>query len=174
MDRQSELVRMMIEYEAGNPERIHHFIKVYAFSRLIGQTEHLDADTMEILEAAAILHDVGIKESLRKYETDTGNYQELEGPPIARKMLLMLAYPDEVIRRVCYLVGHHHTYSQIDGLDYQILVEADALVNMMGKGMHTPEILRMRQKVFRTKAGIEFLDNMYLRKPDGFHSSDLD
>ncbi|MGI5959616.1 MAG: HD domain-containing protein [Massiliimalia sp.] len=173
MDRLTELVRMMIEYEAGVPERIHHFMKVLAFSRLIGKSEHIDESTLEILETAAVLHDVGIKESLRKYETDTGNYQELEGPPIARRMMLKLGYPEEMIRRVCYLVGHHHTYTDVDGMDYQILIEADGLVNMMGKGMHTPEILRMRQSVFRTKTGIEFLDNMYLKQSDKFESKDL-
>ena len=36
-----------------------------------------------------------------------------------------------MIRRVEYLVGHHHTYKDIDGLDYQILVEADFLVNIL-------------------------------------------
>lgn len=32
--------------------------------------------------------------------------------------------------RVCWLVGHHHTYTDIRDLDYQILVEADCLVNL--------------------------------------------
>lgn len=33
------------------------------------------------------------------------------------------------IERVAYLVGHHHTFQRIDGLDYQILIEADFIVN---------------------------------------------
>ena len=32
--------------------------------------------------------------------------------------------------RICYLIGHHHTYDKIDGTDYQILVDADFLVNL--------------------------------------------
>ena len=32
------------------------------------------------------------------------------------------------IARVAYLVGHHHTLRGIDGIDYQILIEASAAV----------------------------------------------
>ena len=35
-----------------------------------------------------------------------------------------------VTERVAYLIGHHHTYDKIEGMDYQILVEADFLVNI--------------------------------------------
>ena len=45
-------------------------------------------------------------------------------------MLQRLQYTEEVIDRVCYLVAHHHTYSHIEGKDYQLLVEADFLVNL--------------------------------------------
>ena len=54
-------------------------------------------------------------------------------PPVARQMLTEIGYPQEVVDRVCYLVGHHHTYLDMDGMDYQILVEADFLVNLFEK-----------------------------------------
>ena len=50
-------------------------------------------------------------------------------------MLTALGFQERVIRRVEYLVGHHHTYKDIDGLDYQILVEADFLVNYFEDGL---------------------------------------
>lgn len=59
-------------------------------------------------------------------------------------MLTALSWPQEVIDRVCYLVGHHHTYDNIDGMDYQILVEADFLVNLFEDGS-TPD---MQKNVF--------------------------
>ena len=40
-------------------------------------------------------------------------------------MLVKLGFEDKITERVCYLVGHHHTYTNIEGMDYQILVEAD-------------------------------------------------
>lgn len=51
------------------------------------------------------------------------------GPDEAEKLLNKLGVDEKIIERVCFLVGHHHTYNMIDGLDYQILVEADFLVN---------------------------------------------
>lgn len=36
--------------------------------------------------------------------------------------------------RVAYLVGHHHSPAQIDGIDYQILIEADYIVNASESG----------------------------------------
>ena len=33
------------------------------------------------------------------------------------------------VDRIAYLVSHHHTLTDIDGIDYQILIEADYIVN---------------------------------------------
>ena len=57
-----------------------------------------------------------------------------EGPPEAEKLLASQGWPETVIQRVSYLVGHHHTYTDIDGTDYQLLVEADFLVNLFEEG----------------------------------------
>ena len=45
-------------------------------------------------------------------------------------MLKELGFDQDVSNRVQYLIAHHHTYDAIDGIDYQILIEADFLVNM--------------------------------------------
>lgn len=120
----------MISYDGGDPARIQHFIKVYTFAVMIGEGEQLPKETMEILRAAALVHDIGIKVAEEKYGSSDGKLQEKEGPPVARQMLTEIGYPQEVVDRVCYLVGHHHTYLDMDGMDYQILVEADFLVNL--------------------------------------------
>ena len=44
-------------------------------------------------------------------------------------MLEELVFDETDIEQICYLVGHHHTYTNIEGIDYQILVEIDFLVN---------------------------------------------
>lgn len=125
MDRLFELTQEMIKYYKCDAKRIQHFIKVHSFAKLIGQGEGLSGETQEILEVAAIVHDIGIKISEKKYGSSNGKYQEIEGPAIAKEMLVKLGYSTDIIERVCYLVGHHHTYSNIVGEDYQILVEAD-------------------------------------------------
>jgi hypothetical protein len=91
--------------------------------------EQLPKQTQHILETAAILHDIGIHLSEKKYNSSAGKYQEIEGPAPAREMLTSLHYGETVIDRVCYLIAHHHTYINVDGIDYQLLIEADFLVN---------------------------------------------
>ncbi len=59
------------------------------------------------------------------------NYKEKEGPAIAEKLLGELGFDQDVSNRVQYLIAHHHTYDNINEIDYQILVEADFLVNIM-------------------------------------------
>ena len=115
MNRIDRLYMEMIRYYQGDPKHIQHFVKVHSFSRLIGQGEGLDEDTMYILEAAALVHDIGIKVGMEKYGRSDGKTQEAEGPAAAREMLTHLGFKEQVIRRVEYLVGHHHTYKTLTG-----------------------------------------------------------
>lgn len=151
----------MIEYDAGDARRIQHFLKVHQFAALIGRLEGADAATQEIVELSALVHDIGIRKSEEKYNSSAGTYQELEGPPEARKLLSDLGYSETLIERVCWLVGHHHTYSSIQTLDHQILVEADFLVNAYEDDMDPSAILQVRNRVFRTKSGVHLLDTIY-------------
>ena len=156
-----QLIQKMITYYSGDPKRIQHFLKVHSFARLIGTSENIDTRTQYILETAAIIHDIGIKAAEEKYSSSNGKYQEAEGPALAAKMLTELDYANDVIDRVCYLVGHHHRYKEIDGLDYQILVEADFLVNMFEDEMSPEAIISALNKIFRTKTGIWLCETMY-------------
>lgn len=61
-------------------------------------------------------------------------------------------------------MGNHHTYSNIDGMDYQLLVEADFLINIYEDGFTDEMIENVRNKIFRTQSGIRCLENMYLNK----------
>ena len=88
MDEQDrKLIEKMMEYYAGDPKRVQHFLKVYEFAKLIGESESLDTETMHILRTAAIVHDIGIKISEEKYGSSNGKYQEIEGPSISEEML---------------------------------------------------------------------------------------
>ena len=80
------LMLAMIDYNSGDAKRIQHFIKVHAFAKLIGIEEGLDVETQYVLEAAALTHDIGIRNSEKKYGTCTGKQQEVEGPPEAEKV----------------------------------------------------------------------------------------
>ncbi len=163
MTKTGAVMEAMIEYYAGDAMRINHFLKVYGFAKVIGEMEGLAEEMQELLEIAALVHDIGIKISEEKYKSAAGQYQELEGPPAARELLDGLGYTGGLAERVCYLVGHHHTYSEIDGLDYQILVEADFLVNIWEEGLKEHAVEQARKKIFKTKSGRILLDKIYPR-----------
>ncbi|MCD7838728.1 MAG: HD domain-containing protein, partial [Clostridiales bacterium] len=148
-------------YYANDPARIQHYLKVHAFSRLIGRAEGMDPEALYTLEAAAYVHDIGIKPAEAKYGSCAGPYQEELGPAEAERMLGALGFEESVIRRVCYLVGHHHTYTNIDGLDYQILVEADFLVNLFEDNSPKSAVEAAYTKIFRTETGKTFCREMF-------------
>jgi HD superfamily phosphohydrolase YqeK len=153
---------LIVRSDEGTFCRIQHFLKVYQFAALIGKLEGLSPEQQEILEIAAILHDIGIIPSEKKYGISNGKLQEQEGPAYARELLNRIGgYGQEFIDRVCFLIAHHHTYEGIDGLDWQILLEADFLVNSFEKNMTEEAIKKFRASVFRTKSGIALLNNQY-------------
>ena len=160
----------MISYYSGDPKRIHHFTKVHSYAKLIGEREQLSPEELYILEAAAYTHDIGIKPAEEKYGSSAGKLQEQEGPAVAREMLMRLGFAENVIERVCYLIGHHHTYTGIEGRDYQILVEADFLVNLYedgrpdGNGGFMPDKAAVEaayQRIFATETGKWICRNMF-------------
>ncbi len=149
----NRLLNAMIAYDGGDAKRIQHFIKVYSFAKMIGEQEGLDEMTQYILETAAIVHDIGIKPAEAKYGSCAGRLQEQEGPPEAEKMLGELSYESSVVERVSYLVGHHHTYTNVEGMDYQILLEADFLVNLQEEGSDREAVRTALKKIFNTSTG---------------------
>ena len=153
MSKLEQLTFKMTEYYTAEPARVQHFIKVHAFARLIGVSEGLPDDELFTLEAAALVHDIGIKKAEEVYGSSAGHYQEELGPPIAEEMLEELGFDRDVTARVCYLVAHHHTYTDIDGADYQILVEADFLVNLFEDDEPVSAVKAAYDKIFRTESG---------------------
>ena len=157
----NKVTTAMIDYYQGQPKRIQHFLKVHAYAKLIGEQEGLDKEILDILEVAALAHDIGIKISEEKYNSSAGKYQEVEGPAVAQQMLEDLQYDKAKTDRVCYLIGHHHTYDQIDGIDYQILVEADFLVNLAEEQSSRETIESVKGKIFKTKTGIWLINKIF-------------
>ena len=152
-----------VEYDGDDAARIHHLIKVHAFARIIGKAEGFDENNQKITELAAILHDIGIHNAEEKYHSTDGKYQEMESEPVAREILKDAHIPSWIIDRVCYIVGHHHTLTAIDGMDFQAVVEADMLVNIFDRNVTDKEkITLIRDRVFKTQKGKSLLTQMYL------------
>ena len=151
----------MIKLYSGDVKRIQHFCKVHSYAKLIAQMENIDADTLFILETAALTHDIGIHYCEEKYGSCNGKLQEKEGPAIAKRLLADLDFEEQVSERVQYLIAHHHTYDDIDGIDYQILVEADFLVNLYEDELSKEEIEQAYMKIFRTDSGKKLCREMF-------------
>ena len=161
MDRLDALLLAAADYDRRDPKRIQHFIKVHALSALIGRQEGLTPAALAVLEAAAILHDIGIHAAEEKYGSCGGKLQEQEGPPVARALLAPLPFTAEETEDICWLIAHHHTYSAITRPDHRILVEADFLVNLYEDGASTQVAEAAYRAVFRTDAGRALCRTMF-------------
>lgn len=156
------LALAMIDYNNGDPKRIQHTTKVHAYASMIGRIEGLDEETLFILESAALVHDIGIRASEQKYGHQNGKLQEQEGPAVAREMLTRLGgYSERQIERICWLVGHHHTYHVCEDLDYQILIEADFIVNLYEDNESPNAIRAVGKNIFHTQSGTRMFETMY-------------
>lgn len=163
MDRQlARLMQAMIKYDGGDVPRIQHFVKVHDFAATIGIMENLDGETQFVLEAAAILHDIGIHPAEVKYGNSNGKAQEELGPAEARKVLAEVGgFTESQIDRICWLIGHHHTYDNVNTIDHRILLEADFLVNSYEDKFSLNGILTFRDKVFRSASAVRMLNEMW-------------
>ena len=146
----AQIMQKMITYSDGNIHDIDHFIRVWTYARTIGELEHLDGETQYILEAAAILHDIACPLCRKKYGNTEGRHQEEEGTELAWEFLSDAGVTEEQRKRIAYLVGHHHTFTGIDGLDWQILVEADYIANATENAYSKHNVRSFIQTVMKT------------------------
>ena len=78
-----------------------------------------------------------------------------------KKLLEKLGFDKDVSDRVQYLIAHHHTYEDMDGIDYQILVEADFLVNMYEDTLSQQAVQHAYTTIFRTETGKMICRDMF-------------
>ncbi len=171
MTKEAETVeqRYVMELErhfGSDRRRVEHGLKVWRFAEQIMAGERIDAAlTRRIITITALLHDAGIKIAEAKHGSSAGTYQEIEGPAIVRPIMDRHSEAEEVIERVAYIVGGHHTPAKNDGLDFQVIWEADLLVNIAEDGL-TDDAKRLREiiaKNFRTATGRRIAEELYLK-----------
>ena len=159
----AKLIRKMIDYSAGNADDIAHFLKVLAYAETIGTLEQLDTETQLTLELAAVVHDIACPLCREKYGHCGGKEQELESEALLRPFLAEFALPQGMLERIVCLVTHHHTVTDVDGIDYRILLESDFLVNAAEMHLKREAIESFREAVFRTESGTHLLNSIFLR-----------
>ena len=151
----SQIMEKMIAFSNGNLHDINHLMCVWTYAKTIGELEGLDRKTQETLEIAAITHDIACPLCREKYGNANGKYQEIEGAPLVTEFLSDTGMTTEQISRVAYLVGHHHTLTDIKGMDYQILIEADYIVNASENGYSKENVENFVEKIVKTQSGRE-------------------
>lgn len=160
----NELMEKMIVYSNGNKHDIAHFLKVWGYCRTIGQGEHLDEETQKTLEMAAIVHDIACPLCRMKYGNTNGKHQEEESEHLLRDFFQDTDVEKERLERIIYLVSHHHTYTNVDGLDYRILLEGDFLVNADESNYSDEQIQNAKENFYQTETGIKLLESIYQTK----------
>ena len=153
-----KLLLELKEYFGNDIKRINHARKVLDYAEEILRQE---GGNWQIVVPAAILHDVGIKLAEQKYGSNSGDLQEKEGPDVARKILLKLGFKKKEIEEICQIIRYHHSPGKINSLDFNVILDADALVNLSeikdrGK---KEEIIN---NVFTTKTAKEMAKKVYL------------
>lgn len=110
-----------------------------------------------------MIHDIACPLCREKYGDTDGKHQELESPALVEAFFTELPAARPDVGRISWLAAHHHTYTDIGGIDHQILLEADYLVNADEQGHSRSAIENFRRRVFRTASGTHLLDSIYLQ-----------
>ena len=145
----------------GDQRRINHAFKVLDYAEKIHLTE---GGNTFIVKAAAVLHDIGIPASIQKYGSAAGNYQEIEGPPIAEKILAKYKIPSDQIDHICRIIANHHSARNIDTTEFRIIYDADWLVNLPGDfpNADKKKLKSVIKRIFKTRTGHSLACKLFL------------
>jgi len=154
------IAQEMIRYFAADKKRINHALKVAQYAEEILKIE--GGHPLVVL-AAAYLHDIGIKIAEEKYGSAAAEYQEKEGPEVAREILTKLNVLRPIMEEVGDIIAHHHHPRQKESLNFQILFEADWLVNLEENGLinEKDKIKEIVEKNFKTVTGKRLASELF-------------
>ncbi len=123
----AEIGRLLIDYFEQDNRRIEHAFRVlHHADRLMVDYPGCDE---EIVIAAALLHDIGIKLSETELGYQDGATQEEYGPAVAGELLAAIEFPAEKTEIVKNIIGNHHSPSRYDYPELELLKAADLIVN---------------------------------------------
>jgi HD superfamily phosphohydrolase YqeK len=154
----------MKRYFKNDFKRIGHASRVARYAEKIGKEER---GNLAVILTAAYLHDIGIKESERKYQSTAARYQEEEGPLVARDILERLGAKTELVDEACDIVGHHHHPRPEDTTNFKCIYDADLLTNMEEEQKESPtdsdKLAKRVNDLFLTASGKKLAEEVLLR-----------
>jgi hypothetical protein len=148
----TRLIKALIAHFGEDDRRIEHALDVTKWAERILEAEGGDED---VVLAVGLLHDVGIKTAEELHGHNTGKMQEEYGPPIVRRILEEIGFPESKIAEACAIVAKHHTPEGVPGPNFPILWDADMIVNLADDMPNAPrdKLDSVIDKRFSTEAG---------------------
>lgn len=156
-----QLINAMKAVFGTDQRRIDHALAVLSHAEAI---QSVEGGCPVVVTAAAILHDIGIQEAERKHGSAGGRYQEIEGPPIADRIMHKFGLDPSTIDHVNRIIASHHSAKDIDTREFRIVWDADWLVNIPDElaGADTQKLRQVIEKVFRTPTGKQRACKMFI------------
>lgn len=161
-----KLIEGVKEVFGDDQPRITHALRVFEAAQELLRGEEANP---RIVVAAALLHDIGTKEAERRHGSAAPRFQELEGPPIARRILEDLDMAEKDIQHVCQIVANHHSAREIDTPGFRVVWDADWLVNIPEEhpGLEPKRLRQLIEKTFRTPTGKRIALERFLQTKEG-------
>jgi len=161
-----KLIEAMKKEFGDDQKRITHALAVLDEAQGLLRAEKADP---KVVIAAAVLHDIGIQEAERKHNSNAGKYQEIEGPPIATKIMEEIGLDEDTIDHVCKIIRNHHSAKNINTVEFQIIWDADNIVNFAEEVANRDEdrIREFIEKIFKTEAGKKRARRIFLGEETG-------
>jgi HD superfamily phosphohydrolase YqeK/Zn ribbon nucleic-acid-binding protein len=154
----------MKRYFRKDFKRIGHASRVARYAEQIGREEQ---GNLAVILSAAYLHDIGIKVAEEKFSSSEAQYQEKEGPPIAREILSKLGAAETIIDEVCDIIGHHHHPEEEETINFKSLFDADLIANLeesqKEKALEREQLDRVLEESFLTDSGRKLAEKILVK-----------
>ena len=150
----NRLIEEMKNIFGKDQKRINHALEVLKYAEQILEVEKANP---LVVKAAAILHDVGIREAEKKHGSTEAKFQEIEGPPIAKKILFKYGIEVGSIEHVYQIIANHHSAKALNTPEFKIIWDANWLVNLGEKFAESKtkkeKIKELIDNTFKTEKG---------------------
>lgn len=157
INNETHLLYSVLCYEEGHCRRTQHILKVYALAKLFGEQEKISVEDQQVLQAAAILHDIAIKYCKEHFDGDASQTnQKRVAPLLVTRFLESANYLPSYIPKIIDLVNRHHDYDKPKNKLLQLLMEADLIVNCY-ESRPDQEKAEYMKSIFQTDSGKELM-----------------
>ena len=155
----------VVEYFAATDmSQIGHTEAVHNFAQLLGKLEGYDEHRQAIIEISALLHDIGCPNAKEKYGNTNAPNQEKEGKPKAAELLAKYDITAEDKALIADVVGVHHHIKQLQEMGFELLAEADLIVNLLEGYYKMEQAQNLYETCVTSVSGKELFKNMFLLK----------